>query len=48
VNSEDQDGFRAFVAARMSSLRVLAYLACGDWHAAEDAVANSLAKLYPR
>src|SRR5690349_21427798 len=32
----------------MASLRKLAYLTCGDWHAAEDAVANTLVKLYPR
>src|SRR5262245_44692538 len=32
----------------MDGLRSLAYLACGDWQVAEDAVANSLAKLYPR
>ncbi|MET3424916.1 RNA polymerase sigma-70 factor (sigma-E family) [Actinoplanes tereljensis] len=33
---------------QMPSLRKLAYLTCGDWHAAEDAVANALIKLYPR
>src|SRR5215468_3024066 len=32
----------------MGALRNLAYVTCGDWHAAEDAVANALAKLYPR
>src|SRR5882757_7015787 len=32
----------------MGSLRTLAYVTCGDWHTAEDAVANALAKLYPR
>ena len=45
---DDQDGFREFVASRMGALRNLAYVTCGDWHAAEDAVANALAKLYPR
>ncbi|MEV0717147.1 SigE family RNA polymerase sigma factor [Asanoa sp. NPDC050611] len=44
----DEDGFREFVASRMTALRKLAYVTCGDWHAAEDAVANALAKLYPR
>jgi RNA polymerase sigma-70 factor (sigma-E family) len=48
VNQEDQQAFREFVTAKMGSLRTLAYVTCGDWHAAEDAVANALAKLYPR
>jgi len=34
--------------AQMSQLRKLAYMTCGDWHTAEDAVANALIKLYPR
>ena len=45
---EDEDGFREFVATRLGPLRRLAYVACGDWYTAEDAVANALAKLYPR
>ncbi|WP_203711076.1 SigE family RNA polymerase sigma factor [Asanoa siamensis] len=44
----DEDGFREFVASEMATLRKLAYVTCGNWHAAEDAVANTLAKLYPR
>ncbi len=48
MTEDDRDGFREFVATRMASLRKLAYVTCGDWHAAEDAVANALAKLYPR
>jgi RNA polymerase sigma-70 factor (sigma-E family) len=40
--------FRQFVAGRMESLRGLAYLTCGDWQVAEDAVVNCLAKLYAR
>jgi RNA polymerase sigma-70 factor (sigma-E family) len=48
VNQVDQNGFREFVAARLVSLRSLAYVTCGDWHTAEDAVANAMAKLYPR
>jgi RNA polymerase sigma-70 factor (sigma-E family) len=44
----DDEEFRRFVAARLDQLRGLAYLTCGDWQAAEDAVANSLAKLYVR
>ena len=48
MNRKDEDGFREFVATQMASLRKLAYVTCGDWHTAEDAVANALAKLYPR
>ena len=48
MKPDDHDGFREFVAARMASLRSLAYVTCGDWHAAEDAVANTLTRLYPR
>jgi RNA polymerase sigma-70 factor (sigma-E family) len=44
----DEEEFRRFVAARMENLRGLAYLTCGDWQAAEDAVSTSLAKLYVR
>jgi DNA-directed RNA polymerase specialized sigma24 family protein len=32
----------------MPSLRKLAFVTCGDWHMAEDAVANAFIKLYPR
>jgi RNA polymerase sigma-70 factor (sigma-E family) len=48
LKQDDHDGFREFVAARMASLRHLAYVTCGDWYAAEDAVASTLARLYPR
>jgi len=44
----DEEEFRRFVAARMDMLRGLAYLTCGDWQVAEDAVSTSLAKLYVR
>jgi RNA polymerase sigma-70 factor (sigma-E family) len=43
-----EEEFRQFVSARLDSLRGLAYLTCGDWQAADDAVAQSLAKLYSR
>jgi RNA polymerase sigma-70 factor (sigma-E family) len=42
------DDFRRFVSARLDALRGLAYLTCGDWQSADDAVAQSLAKLYSR
>jgi RNA polymerase sigma-70 factor (sigma-E family) len=38
--------FRDFVAAQMEPLRGLAYLTCGDWQVAEDAVLTVLARLY--
>ncbi len=48
MRAEDENEFREFVVAQMSQLRKLAYVTCGDWHTAEDAVANALIKLYPR
>ena len=48
MKAEDEQAFREFVTSQMASLRKLAYMTCGDWHAAEDAVANALIKLYPR
>jgi RNA polymerase sigma-70 factor (sigma-E family) len=48
VHEDDDRDFREFVGARMQSLRTLAYVACGDWQAAEDAVSRALAKLYVR
>jgi RNA polymerase sigma-70 factor (sigma-E family) len=42
----DEAGFREYVQARMVRLRRIAYLICGDWHLAEDAVSVALAKLY--
>jgi RNA polymerase sigma-70 factor (sigma-E family) len=48
LNAEEEEGFRQFVAAQLVPLRKLAYLTCGNWHTAEDAVATALAKLYPR
>jgi RNA polymerase sigma-70 factor (sigma-E family) len=48
LKAEDEQAFREFVTSQMASLRKLAYMTCGDWHAAEDAVANALVKLYPR
>jgi len=48
LKAQDEQAFREFVTSQMASLRKLAYITCGDWHAAEDAVANTLVKLYPR
>jgi len=47
VSDRDTE-FRDFVTAQMESLRGLAYLTCGDWQVAEDAVLTVLAKLYVR
>lgn len=38
--------YSAFVAARQSHLRRIAYAVCGDWHRAEDLLQASLVKLY--
>ncbi|MEO9322658.1 SigE family RNA polymerase sigma factor [Nocardioides sp. C4-1] len=38
--------FTAFVAARQTHLRRVAYAVCGDWHRADDVLQTSLAKLY--
>ncbi|WP_229067443.1 SigE family RNA polymerase sigma factor [Actinoplanes sp. DH11] len=48
MRSDDEQAFREFVTSQMASLRKQAYMTCGDWHTAEDAVANALVKLYPR
>ncbi|MGK5680308.1 SigE family RNA polymerase sigma factor [Actinoplanes sp. URMC 104] len=44
--SNHEAEFREFVGAQMESLRGLAYLTCGDWQVAEDAVLSALARLY--
>jgi RNA polymerase sigma-70 factor (sigma-E family) len=46
MRAEDEAEFKAFAAARMTHLRRTAYLICGDWHRADDAVQNVLVKLY--
>jgi RNA polymerase sigma-70 factor (sigma-E family) len=46
MRDEDEDAYREFVTARLPHLRRVAFLVCGDWHLAEDAVATALAKLY--
>ncbi len=47
----DEDGerdFREFVVARFEALRAFAYVMCGDWQTADDAVSAGLARLYVR
>ena len=46
MRPEQKAEFREFAATRMTRLRDLAYLQCGDWHRAEDAVQVALVKLY--
>ncbi len=48
MNSDEEANYRSFVDAQAHSLRGLAYLTCGDWQLAEDAVFTALAKLYDR
>ncbi|HVQ87978.1 MAG TPA: SigE family RNA polymerase sigma factor [Actinomycetes bacterium] len=38
--------FETFVLARSPALRRMAYLMCGDWHLAEDALQDAFIKLY--
>jgi len=42
VDAESEEGFREFARARFRPLRTLAYVTCGDWQAAEDAVSGAL------
>ena len=42
----DEAEYREYVAARAPTLRRTAYLLCGDWHRAEDAVQAVLIALY--
>ena len=48
MDAEDIEGFRDFVRGRFEPLRALAYVTCGDWQVAEDAVSGALARLYLR
>src|SRR5689334_20713878 len=42
----DEAGFRDFVGSRLETLRRAAYLMCGDWHTADDVVADTVIKVY--
>jgi RNA polymerase sigma-70 factor (sigma-E family) len=46
VRREDEPEYREYVAARLESLRRIAFLLCHDWHAADDLVSTVLLKLY--
>lgn len=44
----DEAEFTEFVAATTGRLCRMAYLMCGDWHRAEDAVQDAMVKVYRR
>ena len=47
MRAEDRDAaYTAFVRARRTHLRRIAYALCGDWHRADDLVQTALVKLY--
>ena len=46
MRREREAEFGDYVAARAARLVRFAYLICGDWHRAEDAVQTALTKLY--
>ena len=46
MTPDEEQEFGDYVVARSRRLCEFAYLLCGDWHAAEDAVQTSLAKLF--
>jgi RNA polymerase sigma-70 factor (sigma-E family) len=46
MRADEETEFRQYVAARAERLRRFAYLCCGDWHRAEDAVQSALIRLY--
>ncbi|BCJ54920.1 RNA polymerase sigma24 factor [Actinoplanes sp. NBRC 14428] len=48
METKNAEEFREFVRGRFEPLRALAYVTCGDWQTAEDAVAGALARLYMR
>ncbi len=48
MSRPDEEEFREFVTKSRDTLRGLAYLTCGSWAMADDAVAAALSKLYVR
>ncbi|HEX2144993.1 MAG TPA: SigE family RNA polymerase sigma factor [Glycomyces sp.] len=46
MTPESEREFREYVEASRATLLRMAFLTCGDWHHAEDAVQNSLVKLF--
>ncbi|MEV0715095.1 SigE family RNA polymerase sigma factor [Asanoa sp. NPDC050611] len=48
MKEPDEEEFREFVTNARDTLRGLAYLTCGSWAMADDAVSAALSKLYVR
>ena len=48
MDASAERAFGDFVVARSLALGRFAYLLCGDWHRAEDAVQTAFTKLYLR
>ncbi|THV34695.1 SigE family RNA polymerase sigma factor [Glycomyces buryatensis] len=46
MTPESESEFREYVESRRDALLRTAFLTCGDWHRAEDAVQTSMIKLY--
>ena len=46
--AEPDADFAAYFAARVSSVRRLAYALCGDWHTADNLVQVTFVKLFPQ
>ncbi|MGH8794003.1 MAG: SigE family RNA polymerase sigma factor [Stackebrandtia sp.] len=46
MRAEHEADYRDYVVARADRMRRFAYLCCGDWHRAEDAVQTAFVKLY--
>lgn len=42
----DDTSFREYFSSRLDSLRRTAYLMCGDWHSADDAVSTAIVKVH--
>lgn len=46
MRAEARAEYHEYVTARTDAMRRFAYLTCGDWHRAEDAVQEAFVKLY--
>lgn len=42
----DDTSFREYISSQLDPLRRTAYLMCGDWHSADDAVSAAVVKIY--
>lgn len=46
MRPDQEDDYCEYVGTRTGAMRRFAYLVCGDWHRAEDAVQNAFVRLY--